>query len=651
MPHTITFVRSYKSITSINSIELPDVTIITGANGSGKSHLLRAISLGYVSTSETSDYRRQISIFDWNTIVPSDNEAYSIASSTAKIDEAMKRLASARGSVLANIQHYIDNNGQLDRNLVLDFDDLQTFCDPNYSQYLQTEQERNTAVNVQSWMIGVGQNFANSISNNDYGIKKKVREIWQKDYRLLMFGDMAKIREQINTEEDFSLNLFSQAFAKIFVDYMHRWQKNTLSKSSGEDFLTEDEFIAVNQIPPWDFVNSILEESRLPFRITSPSKSDITAAFEPKLIKMDSAVEMRFSDLSSGEKVLMSFALCVYNATGKNPITFPRLLLLDEVDAPLHPEMVGVMLRLIQRILVYEHKIKVMLTTHKPTTVALAPEGSIYQVLQPGPELIPISREKAVSVLTVGVPTMAFTTDMRLQVFTEGSVDATCFGKMYQIFKSQLTSNRSIEFIQSGRRTLSGDVDSGRSRVNHLVSELRSAGASTVLGLVDWDGRSNDVSWVHELCKGKRHSIENLFLDPVIVVALLAKDFVVLAKQLGLIRQTESYIGIVRWDEETWQAAVDLLGTHIFELVEEKADVNYTNGMALRIDKRFLVMRGHDLVQLITTKMNGALRKYADDKLLAHISESVIPDIQNLVPADIVGTLEELLRLGEAVDG
>ncbi len=77
-------------------------------------------------------------------------------------------------------------------------------------------------------------------------------------------------------------------------------------------YLSKENFIAIHGIPPWEFVNQILSESNLDFRVESPPLAE-DDPYEPKLIKITKDVEMRFSDLSSGEKVLMSFALCLYN--------------------------------------------------------------------------------------------------------------------------------------------------------------------------------------------------------------------------------------------------------------------------------------------------------------------------------------------------
>src|SRR5437870_4901139 len=104
---------------------------------------------------------------------------------------------------------------------------------------------------------------------------------------------------------------------------------------------------------------------------------------------MRSGAEINFSDLSSGEKILASFALCLYYAAEKNQIArYPRVLLLDEIDAPLHPSMTQSVLAAIQRVLIAQEKVKVVLTTHSPTTVALTPESSLYKMHKDHPGVV-----------------------------------------------------------------------------------------------------------------------------------------------------------------------------------------------------------------------------------------------------------------------
>lgn len=47
----VSFVKQFKSISGFDPVELSDFTILTGVNGSGKSHLLEAISNGSVDVS------------------------------------------------------------------------------------------------------------------------------------------------------------------------------------------------------------------------------------------------------------------------------------------------------------------------------------------------------------------------------------------------------------------------------------------------------------------------------------------------------------------------------------------------------------------------------------------------------------------------
>jgi len=115
-------------------------------------------------------------------------------------------------------------------------------------------------------------------------------------------------------------------------------------------------------------------------------------------------LEIDFSALSSGEKVLMALVASVYKASMDN--VFPDVLLLDEVDASLHPSMMKNMLEVIKSVFL-ARSVRVILVTHSPTTIALAPEESVYVMNGAGLNRIEKkSKQMALSILTEGFATL-----------------------------------------------------------------------------------------------------------------------------------------------------------------------------------------------------------------------------------------------------
>ena len=111
-------------------------------------------------------------------------------------------------------------------------------------------------------------------------------------------------------------------------------------------------------------------------------------------------------NLSSGEKTLFALVLSIYQQT--RPGSLPEVLLLDEVDTSLHPSMTTQFLDAIQKIFVERYGMKVILVTHAPSTVALAPEESIYVMDKLTDNIIvKTDREEAVKILSEGIMTFA----------------------------------------------------------------------------------------------------------------------------------------------------------------------------------------------------------------------------------------------------
>jgi AAA15 family ATPase/GTPase len=180
-------------------------------------------------------------------------------------------------------------------------------------------------------------------------------------------------------------------------------------------FLSEDGFTRKHGDKPWDVVNRILEKfNTVTYRVNSPDGEDIFGNFQLKLYHTKKKeLQVSFSNLSSGEQVLMALVASVYKASADK--LFPDILLLDEVDASLHPSMMKNMLNVIEDVFLRQ-SVKIILVTHSPTTIALAPEDSIYVVNPSGAErIIKKTKQEALAILTQGYATL----DEGLKLFDE----------------------------------------------------------------------------------------------------------------------------------------------------------------------------------------------------------------------------------------
>ena len=116
-------------------------------------------------------------------------------------------------------------------------------------------------------------------------------------------------------------------------------------------------------------------------------------------------MEVSFEELSSGEKVLFGLILCIYNSMTDG--RFPSVVLLDEIDASLHPNMIINMLGVLSETLVKKHDLKVILATHSPSTVALADPKWIYVIDKDTPNLISKkSKQEIINSLSQGFVTL-----------------------------------------------------------------------------------------------------------------------------------------------------------------------------------------------------------------------------------------------------
>lgn len=650
---TLSFARTHLSITNFPATTLPDFTLITGPNGAGKSHLLQAIQMGAIVTDVAPTQSPQdpshIRLFDWSTMVPQDTGYF-----------ASENIRNERQSLYQNFIGLRDNNGWLEpaRTVVRNAGLPQQFLtDPARVLLLDIDEQKKM------FPTGDADTLLQSLRSTLETVERQILQHLDPTMRAQLNAVASVARRPIITltERDIlspavptwgQIDLFQQSFARLFVAYRDIMLANTLaefraSKGQQAEFYTQEQFIAAHGPAPWDFVNSSLESAGLDFFINHPSLDDYTQ-FQPMLTKRSTGINVPFSALSSGEKVLMSFAFCVYYSNDRRQISVqPKVLLLDEIDAPLHPSMSRNVIDTILKTLVGSFGIKVIATTHSPSTVALAPADSIY-TMQPGTHgLTKRDKAAALNILTVGVPTIAISFDGRRQVFVESPRDAKIYDGVYKLLKGKIDSDRSLEFVATGTRSAQKqEHNTGCEVVKRLVSDLAQAGNMSVFGLLDWDRKHHPDTRLAVLSYGQRDGLENVLLDPLPLGIAICRSIPALKPEIGLTPET-SYVQLVTAPVDMLQSMVTAITTKIFGSAPvETASSSYVGGLALSVDSRYFTTDDHALESLILRAYPqlSAVSKNQDGKLIEHIIDNVFMDCPQFIPMDLKTTIEDLLN-------
>ena len=653
MDNTLTFSKLHKSITSLPEVTLPKLVVLTGCNGSGKTHLLEAITNGGVRSSIAPNFQTDILLFDWNSMIPKDTGAFNPSEHQmicSRLFQTLKGLQEQQFVASRDIAI----KGGIPADLCNSYLDLKSIDTAKLKEVIpDSQQAHNAYMQLMTELNNVAESICHTIcQDSSVEMRKCLSDVLTDD----PFSFFETSESKFFSNSKFlwrEVDIFEQAFGRLFSTYRELIHQNYIlekfisKESNSQKHLDEKQFIEKHGEPPWDFVNEILKVSHLGFHIEPPLMHEASSSYEPKLKKLSTGVEMRFKDLSSGEKVLMSFALCLCNVKDKRREQyFPKLLLLDEVDAPLHPSMALSLLRTIQEVLVNEKGISVILTTHSPSTVALAPEKSLYEMNPIGPKVEKVSRSRALTILTAGVPTLSISFDGRRQVFVESRIDAYIYTFLYQAYKDELDTERSLTFIEVGKKNASGvDENSGCDQVKRIVSELVGHGNVSVFGLVDWDGERESMGRIHISSPGIRDGLESLIYDPVLLAAIIIKMNVSFCVEHEIILENDRYTHIYAWDQQKWQTIVDKLQSKITgDLSPEVITITYLNGMELDVYKSYLHYDDHELETKIIT-MFGFLKPASlrPGGLMIHIMEEILRDHPRLLPYDLITTFSALL--------
>jgi AAA15 family ATPase/GTPase len=647
----LSFLKIHKSIASFPETELPNFVVLTGVNGAGKSHLLEAIENGSMQIDDivVNNQTRPIRRFDWTNLIPQDTGAFAPYQITQERygfwNEISQHIKEYRPQISQALQQF--NRFDLDK---LNISEIISLTPEKLIAAGSTPEESNQIFQtIQNAASSATQNVTNRFIQNDPTNRRRLIDLFQGNTNIPLIAF---------EENDFynyfpiswqPIDMFQQSFGRLFADYQSNWLKNRnkyVANFDGEpvSFLTDSEFLDKYGEPPWDFVNSVLEAANLDFRINQPPKYE-DRPYEPILTDRIRNSQVKFNDLSSGERVLMSFALCLYYAGDcRQIVDYPKILLFDEIDAPLHPSMTQSLLRTIQDVLVNRHGIKVILTTHSPSTVALSPEESLYAMYKTDQKRMQKStKDKALSILTTGVPTLSIDYENRRQVFVESQYDVRFYEQLYEKLREHLIPEVSLNFIASG---VGGNVNCDQ--VKNVVNQLEKGGSRTVYGIIDWDLTNSSNERIKVIGKEKRYSIENYILDPVLVAALLLREKWIERSEIGL-SQHETYINFATFDstrlQEISDFVVNKVKVHLSALEYETLPCQYLGGQIINLPKWFLHTQGHNLEATMKNVFHKLKRFQKEPDLKLEIIAKVIDDVPSLIPYDFVHLFKEIQNI------
>jgi len=457
-----------------------------------------------------------------------------------------------------------------------------------------------------------------------------------------------------------------QNISTIINQYIKRQHKNEFNEwkktQKGEDvqFFSEEDFLKQFGDKPWILINRILDDTfDGKFQFCIPDEASQSYMYQAQLLQGQEETPVSVEHLSSGEKTLLWLALTLFNSQYyKFEIAqTPKILLIDEPDAFLHPKMVLKMYQALKSFNRNFHSL-IIISTHSPTTVALAPSESVYLVEKNA--ITAIEKDSAISELLDGVTQISLNPKNRRQVFVESQYDVDVYQSIYSKLAHNSTiidSKISLSFVSSGpkmpKQQLIDKVKqvlgvTSESTLNEFVESLNGIGNcvqvigqvealvanenDSVRGIIDWDLKNTPSIGISVLAQGYAYSIENITLDPICILLLLHIDkntYFTMSDICGTDINWSDWL----LDKLLLQESVDRYILKVLGRKNKKDScLSYVSGVKLLTDSEYLKMNGHDLERLVIkayAELNSYCRKGKDGELKSCIVNKSMVNLTN----------------------
>ena len=365
---------------------------------------------------------------------------------------------------------------------------------------------------------------------------------------------------------------------------------------------------------PWDVLNQTFQAAEFPYRVLSPMTTKMLEPYHLRLEDVTTGQQVRPMDLSSGEKTLLGLVIWLYKSQHHGH--FPRLLLLDEPDAHLHPSMTRHFISVLKDVLVDRYGVRTILTTHSPSTVALAPDGSVFEMRRTAPRVsLSRSRADAIGLLTAGLVLVSPSSRF---VLVEDELDVQFYSAVRDVLTdygpsrdaAALSPAPTLVFLPASSGKNKDKIGGGCTVVVQWVEKFDQPPLERMFrGIIDRDQANTGASRVQVI---GRYSVENYLLDPFVIFALLLEEGTA---------PTVHDVSISPGDEHRLRSLPDTQLQSVVVAIRSVLEpsiphltpddllprkVSFTTGRSAEYPSWMLDRRGHDLLVSYQATLGGA---------------------------------------------
>lgn len=413
---------------------IPPFAVITGVNGVGKTQLLEVIK----GRSERPNNRSIIPQIDREITSAAGLENLIFSESTTQ-----------RGLSLNGMVEYVQNSDQrlvTIRNLEKNITYYQNHINNGLSHISQLTdrveilQIRN---NINSWRNEIRNLQKQKLNVHIYAYEEELSRIAKKLGKKVDELSEAEIREFAIDNFESLTNV--DELTRFIENENQRYMKRVTYLT--ENHQREEADILVAQERPFQTINRIFRQFGFDyFDMLNPFPVDNKLNGEIRFQGKEGEI-VDYNSLSSGEQAIVQFVIWSYGQDFRGNRL--NTMVLDEPDAHLHPSMCKMMVEIFSEMSAKKEigggGIRIIITTHSPSTVAFTPEGSLF-VMQREVDnkrsIRPTTSEDAVEILSDGIFTFSRAMSQFTQlsssqkqnlVFVEGKTDVKHFNKAMQM--------------------------------------------------------------------------------------------------------------------------------------------------------------------------------------------------------------------------